>query len=149
MNAPSVRGYRAEDFAEWVRMRSALWPEIAPEEAEPDAREWLAHEATVVLVAERADGSGLGGFVEVGEREYADSCDASPVAYLEARFVDPDLRRSGMGQRLAEAAMHWARERGYREMASDALLENAVSHRAHEAAGFVEVERAVRYRLVL
>jgi hypothetical protein len=31
-------------------------------------------------------------------------------------------------------------------MASDALLENTVSHRAHEALGFVEVERAVHYR---
>jgi aminoglycoside 6'-N-acetyltransferase I len=40
----------------------------------------------------------------------------------------------------------WARERGFRELASDALLENTVSHAAHAALGFEEVERAVKYR---
>jgi hypothetical protein len=33
-----------------------------------------------------------------------------------------------------------------RELALDALLDNVTSPRAHRQLGFVEVERAVRYR---
>jgi hypothetical protein len=39
-----------------------------------------------------------------------------------------------------------ARECGYRELASDALLDAIDSQRAHQSLGFIEVERAVRYR---
>jgi aminoglycoside 6'-N-acetyltransferase I len=60
--------------------------------------------------------------------------------------VDPDVRRRGVGTALVRAGEEWARGRGYAEFASDALLDNVTSHRAHEAIGFVEVERAVRYR---
>lgn len=145
----TIRPYRAADHAEWLRMRRALYEGLAPEDEEEDAAEWLARPDTVVLVAERAGGGGLTGFAELGERAYADGCDTSPVAYLEGWWVDADARRQGVGAALVAAGMAWARERGYREMASDALLDNVVSHRAHEALGFAEVERAVRYRMSL
>lgn len=129
-------------------MRCALWPgdpaaheeEIAGFEDSPDQ---------IVLVAVREDGSGLAGFAEVGSRPYADGCDTRPVAYLEGWYVDADIRRQGIGAALVRAAEEWAREQGYREFASDALLENLESQRAHEAMGFAEVERAVRYRKAL
>ena len=44
------------------------------------------------------------------------------------------------------AVEDWARARGYTEMASDALLDNSVSHAWHSAQGFDEVERIVVYR---
>jgi aminoglycoside 6'-N-acetyltransferase I len=143
-----VRPYRPTDHAEWLRMRRALWPEIAPADEADDAAAWLARADTAVIVAAR-DGARLAGFVEVGERSYADGCDTSPVAYLEGWWVDADVRRQGVGAALVAAAVAWARSRGHRELASDALLENTVSHRAHEALGFVEVERVVKFRLSL
>jgi aminoglycoside 6'-N-acetyltransferase I len=144
-----IREYRASDLAEWLRMRRALWPDIPAETEAADAAAWLARGDTVVLVAARADGSGLAGFAELGERPYADGCETSPVAYLEGWYVDPDVRRAGVGGMLIRAGEAWARGRGYRELASDALLENTVSQRAHESLGFSEVERAVRYRKIL
>jgi hypothetical protein len=42
------------------------------------------------------------------------------VAYLEGWYVDRDVRRHGIGAALVHAAEAWARERGYRELASDA-----------------------------
>jgi aminoglycoside 6'-N-acetyltransferase I len=59
------------------------------------------------------------------------------------------VRRQGVGAALVRAAEAWARARGYRDLASDALLDNLPSHEAHVALGFGEVERSVKYRKVL
>ena len=144
-----VRPYESRDHAEWLRMRRALFDDIAPGNEEADAAAWLARPDTAILVAVRVDGRGLAGFAELAERPYADGCETSPVAYLEGWWVDENARRQGVGAALVAAGIAWARERGYREMASDALLDNVTSHRAHEALGFAEVERAVKYRMPL
>lgn len=140
-----VREYRPADLAEWLRMRRALFPDIAEADEAADAAEWLARLDAIVLVVARPNGK-LAGFAELGTRPYADGCDTSPVAYLEGWYVDPDVRRSGVGAALVRAGEAWARARGCREMASDALLQNTTSQQAHEALGFQEVERAVHYR---
>jgi aminoglycoside 6'-N-acetyltransferase I len=68
------------------------------------------------------------------------------VPYVEEWFVMPEARRMGVGRALIAAAEAWARERGYPELASDALLDNLVSQSAHRALGFEEVERQVAFR---
>ena len=126
-------------------MRRSLWPDIGPDEA-ADAAAWLAQPGTVTLVAVRPGGVGLAGFAEFGTRPRAEGCESGPVAYLEGWYVDPDVRRRGIGAALIHAGESWARERGYRELASDALLDNAASHAAHQSLGFEEVERVVLFR---
>jgi aminoglycoside 6'-N-acetyltransferase I len=126
-------------------MSGALLPEEPAEEYEPEIRALLQRDDAAVFVAERPDGS-VCGYLEVGSRAYADGCRTSPVAYIEAWYVDPDVRRSGYGRALLEAADEWARRRGYSEMASDALLDNTVSYEAHIRSGFSEVERVVQFR---
>ena len=145
-----VRPYAPADRAEWLRMRRALWPDVVAHAGGEgaDAAAWLARPDAAVLVAVRPEG-GLCGFAEVGARDYADGCDTSPVGYLEGWWVDPDVRRAGVGAALVRAAEAWARARGHTEMGSDALLDNGTSQRAHAALGFVEVERAVHYRKAL
>ena len=144
-----VRSYQPVDHAAWLRMRRALFTSLTASDEARDAAEWLARPDAVVLVAPRAGSSDLAGFAEVGARAYADGCETSPVAYLEGWYVDPDVRRQGIGAALVRAAEAWARERGYRELASDALLDNLPSQEAHVALGFVEVERSVKYRKAL
>ena len=129
-------------------MRSCLWPPDSPAEADVDMRSWVARSDTAVLVCVRANGL-LCGFAEVGTRPYADGCVSSPVAFLEGWFVDPDMRGHGVGRALVQAVEAWARDRGFSELASDAVLDNEIAHRAHEGVGFEEVERAVRYRKAL
>jgi aminoglycoside 6'-N-acetyltransferase I len=141
-----IRTYQPADHDDWLRMRRALWPRLGGEDAAEDAAAWLARPDAVVIVAARPGDAGLAGFVELGARPYADGCRTSPVAFLEGWYVDPDVRRQGIGAALVRAGEAWARRQGYRELASDALLENTTSHRAHAALGFAEVERAVRYR---
>ncbi len=137
----TIRIYTASDRAEWGRMRTTFWPD----QVEADMDDWLSRADAVVLVAER-DGGGLCGFAEVGARRYADGCLTSPVAYLEGWYVDADARDRGVGSALVEAAFDWARAQGYTEMASDVLLDNLGSQRAHLGLGFEEVERAIHYR---
>jgi aminoglycoside 6'-N-acetyltransferase I len=142
-----IRALTKTDRTEWLRMRHALWPhEIEMEES---ADEIYAGRSMVkqVFVHDRGGQAGrpahLGGFIEIGERAYAEGCDTSPVAFIEGWYVDPDLRRSGVGAKLVEAAEVWARAQGYKEMGSDLLIDNDVSLRAHLALGFHEVERLI------
>jgi GNAT superfamily N-acetyltransferase len=154
---------------EWLRMRLALWPDADAQAHLADMDIWLSRPDTIVLVAPLApdlarpnDPPGLSepgrrgepvgrlaGFVEVGTRSVAESCESSPFAYLEGWYVDADARRRGIGTALVRAAEEWARAKGFREFASDAQLTNAASHLAHAALGFIEVERLVAYRKVL
>ncbi len=133
-----VRPYEARDRAQLERLTRAMFPHEANECAHLLAR----MPATTVFVVERDDGR-LGGYVEAGTRVYAEGCDTSPVAFVEAWYVDKDLRRQGWGGRLFAAVEDWARANGLTELASDALLDNAVSIAAHKALGFTEVERQV------
>ena len=100
-----------------------------------------------VFVVARSDET-VGGFLELSVRNYAEGC-TGDTPYIESWFVDADLRRSGAGRALMHAAEHWAREHGYSEIASDALLDNEISHAAHRALGFEEVERTVHFRKAL
>jgi aminoglycoside 6'-N-acetyltransferase I len=47
------------------------------------------------------------------------------------------------------AAENWARQQDCREMASDALIDNDNSQRAHAALGFEVVDRCVHFRKAL
>lgn len=141
----AVRARVPADDPEWLRMRLALWPEDDVAAHSRGMVEWSSEPDHVILVAPR-DGSGLRGFAEVGTRKYAEGCESSPVAFLEGWYVDADSRCNGVGAALLRAAESWARERGLTEFASDALIDNETSHRAHRALGFSEVERIVCFR---
>jgi aminoglycoside 6'-N-acetyltransferase I len=140
-----IRQFQKTDWDEWRRMDRALFPDNEFEDVEAEMRALLARSDAAVLIAERPDGSACG-YVEVGSRVYADGCRSSPVAYIEAWYVDPDVRRSGYGRALLAAAEEWARERGYSEMASDAQLGNDISLKAHQSGGYEVVDRVVQFR---
>src|SRR5438105_1261406 len=129
-----TRVYRDADWSDWLRLSRALFPEYSAEELAAGMREHRARSDAEVFVAERPDGS-VAGFVEVGTRPYADGCETSPVGYVEAWYVDADVRRQGYGRALLAAAEEWARGIGCSEIASDARLDNPVSYAAHRRAG--------------
>ncbi|MGE0284535.1 MAG: N-acetyltransferase family protein [Rhizobiaceae bacterium] len=125
---------------------------LLPEDvdAESEIEEYIAVSPPnqITLVAEYAGGAEtvLVGFVEVGTRDYAEGCETSPVAYIEALYVDVGYRHAGVGRKLVEAAETWARSQGLRELASDVRWDNRLSHAAHLAYGFTETERIICFQ---
>jgi aminoglycoside 6'-N-acetyltransferase I len=140
-----VRGPGQDDRAEWLRMRRTLWEDRPDDQQVREIEEVLSNVSEAVFVAERPEG-GLCGFVEASIRPWAEGCESRPVGYIEGWYVDPDMRRRGIGRALVEAVEAWARSKGCRQMASDAELWNIVSHQAHGALGFTETARLVLFK---
>jgi aminoglycoside 6'-N-acetyltransferase I len=100
----------------------------------------------IIFVAEVSDGTWVG-FLEVDLRSHADGCNPSQaVGYIEGRYVAEDYRHPGVGKKLLAKAEDWARSHRCLEMASDAIIGNELSQRAHEALGYEVVDRCVHYR---
>jgi aminoglycoside 6'-N-acetyltransferase I len=151
----TIRPVHPSDAAEWLRMRMALSPDSDPDDETQGITHFLALPARpplptlhAVFVCPRPD-AGLCGLVEVSIRPYADGCETHDVGYLEAWYVDPDVRGQGIGRALVMAAEEWARRQGCREMASDTDLTNFVSQDAHRRLGYVETGRVVQFCKVL
>jgi len=144
----TVRPVSAADRDRWAAMRHALWPDADREELAAEADAYLSGKGFLletVLVAVAADDAVVG-FAELSLRRYAEGCSSSPVAYLEAWFVEAEWRGRGVGRALVAAAEAWARGRACREFASDATLDNSASAAAHAALGFEEVEQIRCFR---
>ena len=139
-----IRPVAAHDsfFADYCRMRIALWPDCAAE-CESEALEQVANgEGAAVFVAAPDTGAAVG-FVEISLRNYAEGASISPIPYIEGWFVESACRGRGAGRALLDAAEQWALARGFREIASDSQLENTGSLAAHLHLGYQEVERSV------
>jgi aminoglycoside 6'-N-acetyltransferase I len=151
MTSPTIRQARRRDRSELAKMQALLWPSASLEELLKELDAFLGHRTpgtlpAVMLVSTDEEGS-LTGFLEVGLRSHADGCDpARPVGYVEGWFVHERFRNQGVGKALLNSAEEWARAQGCVEMASDALIENEGSQRAHEALGFEVVDRCVHFR---
>jgi aminoglycoside 6'-N-acetyltransferase I len=142
-----VRAARRGDIDDWIRMRVALWPDDLEEHRAAADRFFAGHrhEPAEVLLAVDDDGRPLG-FVELSIRNIVDSCSTDRVAYLEGWYVDPAVRRRGVGAALIAGAERWAVGQGCKEFGSDSLIGNEASHLAHRALGFEETGRVVNFR---
>jgi aminoglycoside 6'-N-acetyltransferase I len=129
-----VRPANAADYPAWAAMRRRLWPDAGESELEEEP-------PMLGLVAEEE--GRLVGFAEASVRNYAEGAPGGPSAYLEGIWVEPGCRRRGIAGALLAGVEAWARRRGFGWLGSDALLDNAISHRWHRRAGFAEVERIV------
>jgi aminoglycoside 6'-N-acetyltransferase I len=146
-----VRLVTAADRDRWIAMRADLWPDADRLELASEADAHLRGQGflleTVLVACDERDAPI--GFAEMSLRQYAEGCSTTPVGYLEAWYVTDAWRRRGVGRALVAAAEDWARGRGCREFASDALLDNAASAAAHASLGFEEVERIRCFRKAL
>jgi aminoglycoside 6'-N-acetyltransferase I len=133
-----VREMRPADEPAVQQMMRALWPEAASYDFRSER----------VFVWEEAVGK-LGGFVSISLRMWAEGCDSEPVPYVEGWWVEPALRRRGIGRALIAEVERWCVAHGHRELGSDAELENAVSLTTHAALGFKPTLRLQFFRKLL
>jgi aminoglycoside 6'-N-acetyltransferase I len=141
-----IRLVTEDDREEWLRLRKALWPHHDPDELGAGIAGMLSRlHREPVFVAERK-GGGLCGMVEVSIRPRAERCMTENVGYLEGWYVDPDMRRRGVGRNLVREAESWARSHGCLEMASDTTPQYPESPMAHKALGYEEVKRTIHFR---
>ena len=138
-----IRRVTQEDKTEWLSMRKGVWPEAPDEYLDYDMDDVLSSNNDAVFFA-LVEGNPAG-MVEARIRAYGEGCATSPVGYLEAWFVNENLRGTGVAGALTQAAENWAREKGCTEMASDTWLDNEASIRAHAKMGYYEAERLVHF----
>jgi aminoglycoside 6'-N-acetyltransferase I len=130
----------------WIDFRALLWPESTRATHHDEVARLLeARTPVVALLAFVADQPV--GFAEARLRsDPVNGCETSPVAFLEGLWVASPYRRRGVARRLIAAVEDWARGIGCAELASDAVIDNVVSHAVHRATGFEETERVVYFR---
>ncbi len=143
-----VRLAQPADAARRHALRMKLWHDGDPDDHHAEI---VAHfsaddhdQATFMAVDDSGD---IIGFAEAALRyDYVESCDTSPVAYLEGICVDPRRWLKGIGRALVEAVSDLGRTRGCTEFASDALIEDVESHAFHAAVGLAETEHVVFFK---
>ena len=130
----------------WLEMRVALWPDASADEHRGYMAICLAQPERFLQLMMYDEGRQPAGFIEGSIRsDYVNGTETSPVGFVEGVYVVPALRRKGVARALFAAIGDWAKARGCRELASDALLDNEGSQRAHRALGFEETERVVYF----
>jgi aminoglycoside 6'-N-acetyltransferase I len=130
----------------WLELRLALWTDATAEEHRGYMAIALAQPERFLQLMMYDEKRQPVGFIEGSIRgDYVNGTESSPVGFVEGVFVAPAWRRRGIARQLYAAIGDWARARGCRELASDALLENEASQRAHRALGFRETERVVYF----
>lgn len=136
------------DISGWVKLRAQLWNDTALEEHRAEAIAMLARTPEECIVfLDVVDGVGIRAFAEASLRhDYVNGCKTSPVGFLEGIFVRQNDQGSGIGKLLLKSVQSWAKDKGCEELASDAHLDNLVSHAFHSAVGFEETERVVYFR---
>ena len=140
-----VREMRAEDRATWASMRASLWPDEDRNILAQEIDGFLGSSDAWGFVAETADDAPVG-FAELAIRRYANGCETQPVPFLDGIWVKDEFRRQGIGARLIGYLEAFLVVRGYRELGSDALIDNPISHESHRGWGFSETERVVYFR---
>lgn len=134
-----------EDLVAWDRMRRAVYQDVGDD----------FHDQEMRIILSAPDAASFLGLTETGEpiallelslRNYVDGCLGGPVGYIEGIYIDPEHRGAGHGRTLVDFAADWFREKGCREMAADAELDNTAAQGFIARMGFEETYRVVEYK---
>lgn len=133
---------------DWLPLRVLLWPDDDAGRA-ADGLSILDNADAITFLARDEGGAAIGFAEATLRRDYVNGCTTSPVGFLEGIYVREAWRGQGVARALVQAVEDWTRALGCTELASDAWLSDANSHRMHEALGFSETERVVYFRKIL
>ena len=130
------------NLQEWVNLSLKLFPEHSFEEMFCICEKVLESQKEIGLLYQQ-DGRYVG-YMHLSVRtDYVNGTNASPVAFIEAIYVAPDYRKQGIGRKFVEYAVEYARQKGFKQLASDCLIDNSSSEYFHKSCGFTEQERVI------
>ncbi len=109
-------------------------------------RERLEREQSVIFLALRSDGSAAG-FTQLYPS--FSSASAKRIFILNDLFVDPAARRSGVGQKLLDAAAEFGRSAGTIRLTLSTAHTNTAAQALYEAQGWHRDEVFRSYYLAL
>ncbi|GAB3524329.1 GNAT family N-acetyltransferase [Emticicia fontis] len=119
-----------------------LWPDCSFEEEFENYRSIIGTENEICYLVK--DHGKYIAFIHVGTRsDYVEGSIESPVAYIEGVYVKPEFQKKGIARELINTAKNWAKEKGFKQIASDTELSNTSSIDFHKKLGFTEVDRIV------
>lgn len=145
MTTITVRKMQGGDEKDWAQMRCALWPSESYDHHLRDGADILTSKDQWAFIARTTDFKPIG-FAEVSVRKYANGCTIQPVAFLEGIWVAESFRRQNIGDDLIAHVSEFMARKGFKEICSDAHIENTPALNAHASWGFSETERVVYFR---
>ena len=132
-------------LVDWLQLRILLWPDH--EDAHLlEMRQLLEQPHTLQLLSYNDQQQAIAMLEASIRYEYVNGTQTSPVAFLEGIYVLPEYRRSGVATTLVQQVEDWAKQFSCTEFASDAAIDNTISHAMHRALGFQETERVVYFK---
>ena len=143
-----IRPAGVQDRESWVSMAQELWPDATKSSLEQEFEAIQSSAQSDIFMAEV--GSKATGFIHLSIRyEHVEGITNYPAGYIEGLYVDPHNRYYHIATDLVKQAELWCQQKGCRELASDAALDNHGSHIFHSKVGFQEVSRLICYTKTL
>lgn len=140
-----IREMTIRDVQALAVMALKIWDSDDKDELEQEFID-MTHDKESTCFIKFIDDKAIG-FANASLRhDYVEGCETSPVAYLEAIYVDEEHRHLGYAKDLVNKCEEWGREQGAREFASDCILTNTASYKFHTAIGFKEVNRIICFK---
>ena len=137
--------YQTHDFDSLLEMNQKLYPNMDRQVLLKMLREITPAENYRILMAKDEKGVNVG-FAMVSIRtDYVEGATSSPTGYLEAIYVEPEFRKTGVGKKLVEMGEDWCKEKGCKQMGSDTWLNHEKARAFHRKLGFWEEDELVHF----
>jgi GNAT superfamily N-acetyltransferase len=129
-----LRRCRAEDFEAVVLLLGQLWPDRPPDAASLRTVYDRALDSDRQLYLCALSGGRVVGFGSVAIR--SNLRQEAFVGYVDEMVVDESERGCGIGTRILDFLVSWARERGCNRIELDSAPHRKETHAFYEARGF-------------
>jgi aminoglycoside 6'-N-acetyltransferase I len=134
-NTESIIEAEEKHISPFVEMALDLWPEDNEEILKNVFLKILNadnHKVFLFLIEEK-----IAAFVYMSIRtDYVEGSDSSPTGYVEGIYVKPGFRKKGIAKRLLTAGEEWVKQKGCKQIGSDAYNTNTDSYNFHVSSGF-------------
>ncbi|MBK9096525.1 MAG: GNAT family N-acetyltransferase [bacterium] len=77
--------------------------------------------------------------------DYVEGSTSNPTGYVEGIYVKPEYRKLGISKQLLLEGEKWLKEKGCKQVGSDAYIDNKLSYDFHTSVGFEEAGRLVTF----